>query len=253
MNNGKYIEAILAFEALVGYRDSSEKLIEVKDILYDEALSLMNSGKYTEAIAAFEELNGYKSCEELITESTYYLNLKYTLNGNTYIISGFDSNATDRSIVKIPSIYNDKHVTSIGDSAFSNYKSLTSITIPDSVTSIANYAFYGCSSLTSIIIPDSVTSIGDFAFINCKKLTSIMIPDSVTSIANYAFYGCSSLTSIIIPDSVTSIANYAFYECSSLETVYFTGTEEEWSKINIRSSNGYLKNANIIYNYVPEE
>ena len=88
--------------------------------------------------------------------------------------------------------------------------------IPDSVTSIGECAFLECNSLTSIIIPDSVTSIGVCAFAQCNSLTSINIPDSVTTIANHAFYNCKSLKSIKIPDSVTSIGDCAFEECDSL-------------------------------------
>ena len=110
-------------------------------------------------------------------------------------------------------------VTSIGNSAFNECISLTSITIPDSVTSIGTYAFSGCRSLTSITIPDSVTSIGASAFNSCSGLTSITIPDSVTSIGNFAFSYCISLTSITIPDSVTSIGSYAFYNCKNLTTI----------------------------------
>ena len=62
--------------------------------------------------------------------------------------------------------------------------------IPDSVTSIGECAFLECNSLTSIIIPDSVTSIGVCAFAQCNSLTSINIPDSVTTIANHAFDNC---------------------------------------------------------------
>ena len=50
-------------------------------------------------------------------------------------------------------------VTSIGDNAFCECFSLTSITIPNSVTSIGRDAFYGCSGLTSVTIGNSVTSI----------------------------------------------------------------------------------------------
>ena len=82
--------------------------------------------------------------------------------------------------------------------------------ISNSVTSIGDYAFADCSSLTSITIPNSITSIGYSAFSSCRSLTSLTIPNSVTSIGDYAFYNCSSLTSIAIPNSVTSIGNYAF-------------------------------------------
>ena len=67
-------------------------------------------------------------------------------------------------------------------------------TIPDIVTNIGDCAFSDCSSITSIVIPNSVTSIGESAFSSCSSLASIMIPDSVTSIGERAFFGCHSLT-----------------------------------------------------------
>ena len=94
-----------------------------------------------------------------------------------------------------------------------------SFVIPDSVTSIGNNAFYNCDSLTSVEIPDSVTSIGNNAFYSCDSLTSVEIPDSVTSIGDGAFAYCASLTSIVIPNSVTSIGNSAFYRSYNL-TIY---------------------------------
>ena len=148
-------------------------------------------------------------------------------------------------------------VTSIGESAFANCKSLTSISIPNSVTSIGDCAFYFSSltsievnannqnyasidgvlynkdvttliccpgGKTSITIPNSVTSIGSSAFSSCKALTSITIPNSVTSIGDYAFYYCSSLTSITIPDSVTSIEHFAFSFCKSLTSIIISNS-----------------------------
>ncbi|MCQ2198955.1 MAG: leucine-rich repeat domain-containing protein [Paludibacteraceae bacterium] len=90
--------------------------------------------------------------------------------------------------------------------------------IPNSVTEIGNYAFWNCTSLTSIDIPESVTEIGERAFAYCENLTSIEIPNSVTTIGRDAFAGCKSLTSIEIPNSVTEIGNYAFWNCSKLKT-----------------------------------
>ena len=146
-------------------------------------------------------------------------------------------------------------VISIGDSAFENCTSLTSVTIPDSVTSIGRYTFENCTSLTSVTIPDSVTSIGSGAFSNCTSLTSIevsgnnksyssadgvlfnkdktelitypagktdseyVIPNSVTSIGYSAFENCTSLTSVTIPNDVTSIGYGVFQGCTSLTSV----------------------------------
>ena len=110
-------------------------------------------------------------------------------------------------------------VTSIGESAFADCDSLTSISIPDSVTSIGDSAFYSCNSLASVDIPDSVTSIGDSAFEFCDSLTSINLPNSVTSIGDSAFSNCASLPSVTIPDSVTSVGYNAFAYCDSLISV----------------------------------
>ena len=92
--------------------------------------------------------------------------------------------------------------------------------IPDGVTEIGNYAFSNCKSLTSITIPDSVTSIGYNAFSFCASLTSVTIGNGVTEIGDSAFYGCTSLTSVTIPDSVTKIRGVAFFDCTSLTEVY---------------------------------
>ena len=125
----------------------------------------------------------------------------------------------DTKTVKIPSTVTrggvKYTVTSIGEEAFSDCSSLSSINIPSSVKSIGESAFACCESLTSINIPSSVKSIGDCAFARCESLTSINIPSSVKSIGYCAFNWCS-LTSINIPSSVTSIENGAFSGCDNL-------------------------------------
>ena len=167
-------------------------------------------------------------------------------------------------------------MTSIGKSAF-DYSGLTSITIPNSVTSIGEFAFSNCTSLTSITvekgnskydsrdncnaiietntnkliagcknttISNSVTSIGNYAFYGCSGLTSITIPNSVTSIGESAFKSCSSLTSITIPNSVTSIGERAFSYCSGLTSITFNGsTPPEFGEYVFK----YVKNSIPVY------
>ena len=120
-------------------------------------------------------------------------NIKYEIKDGTVTITGCDIKASGELI--IPAIIEGKTVTSIGNEAFRDCKSLTSITIGNGVTSIGGNAFLFCS-LTSITIPDSVTSIEGGAFLGCTSLTSITIPDSVTSIGRKAFYACTSLTAV---------------------------------------------------------
>ena len=92
-------------------------------------------------------------------------------------------------------------------------QNIKSYVIHSSVTSIGDSAFKDCGSLSTIVIPSSVTSIGDGAFFCCRSLSEIVIPSSVTSIGDHAFYDCRSLSEIVIPSSVTSIGDSAFHKC----------------------------------------
>ena len=81
-NAGQYEEAIGAFEALNGYKDSATQIeacqTAIKDREYDAAVALYNAGQYEKAIAAFEALNGYKDsaaqiemCQTAIKDQKY--------------------------------------------------------------------------------------------------------------------------------------------------------------------------------------
>ena len=145
-------------------------------------------------------------------------------NGNTIYDSRENCNAiieteTNTLIAGCKNTVIPNSITSIGESAFSNCKGLTSITIPNSVTSIGNNAFFKCEGLTSVTIGNGVTTIANGAFCACEGLTSITIPNSVITIGDYAFFGCTGLTSVTIPNSVTSIGEGAFNNCTGLTSV----------------------------------
>ena len=112
----------------------------------------------------------------------------------------------------------EEGITSIGDYAFANCTSLTSIEIPEGVTSIGICAFGGCTSLTSIEIPDSVINIKNYAFYFCASLENIEIPENVNSIGASAFEGCTSLTNITIPENLTNI-EYDVFEGARITNI----------------------------------
>ena len=111
------------------------------------------------------------------------------------------------------------NVTSIGEAAFYDCSSLTSVTMPNSITSIGSRAFWGCSGLISVTMPNSILSIGEAAFYDCSSLSSVTIPNKVTSIGDHTFFGCTNLSNVTIPNSVTSIGNRVFENCNSLPVV----------------------------------
>ena len=86
----------------------------------------------------------------------------------------------------------------------------TSVTIPSGVTSIGDRAFIDCKTLRSVTIPSTVKSLGYAAFSHCSGLSSITIPSSVTWIGDSAFDGCGGLISVEIPASVTWIGEGNF-------------------------------------------
>jgi hypothetical protein len=146
-------------------------------------------------------------------------------------------------------------VTSIGDYAFSDCVSLTTVTIPPKVTSIGIYAFGFCNKLKAIevdsnntafasengilfnkakttliqypsgksnvsyIVPNSVTTIGTSAF-RISRLVYVTIPNSVTTINDFALSACRSLASATIGNSVTSIGYGVFCESTALKHIY---------------------------------
>ena len=178
------------------------------------------------------------------------------VNGFTYNVSNKEATITaynDKSVTSltIPGKIGGYKVTAIGNSAFSNYSNLSSVSIPDSVITIGNDAFYNTpwynnqpdglvyagrvaykykgtmDTDTVITLKDNTTSITGRTFYECTGLKQIKINDSLQSIGNEAFYHCTSLTSIIIPGSVVSISSSSFSSCSSLDSVVISeGTTE---------------------------
>ena len=142
----------------------------------------------------------------------------FTVDGST--ITGLTEYGKTLTELEIPSEIDGVAITTIGETAFQDCTSFTSIIIPDTVTIIDYHAFYQCVSLQSVEIPSSVTKIGAWAFDGCTNLQTVTFAErsQLTIIGNYAFRG-TSITEITLPIGVTSIGMDVFSNCALLEKV----------------------------------
>ena len=156
------------------------------------------------------------------------------------------------STVILPSTISSWPVTKIGEDAFQDNTTITSVTIPASVTEIGSNAFADCTNLTSVnyagdwsnltiqsgnpAVQDAANEqLFDFAFTPDNTAVIVIryrykgtaadvtIPSRykgkpVTAIEHAAFHD-SAVTSVTIPDSVTSIHDNAFGFCSQLTNI----------------------------------
>ena len=174
----------------------------------------------------------------------------FTFDATTGTIKKYNGNDT---VVVIPPTISSWPVTKIGEDAFQDNTTITSVTIPDSVTEIGANAFAGCTNLTSVTyggdwsnltiqsgnpaVQDAANApLFDFEFIppdntavivtNYKyngAAADVTIPSRyqgkpVTTIGHAAFFN-SAVTSVTIPDSVTSISDEAFINCPKLTNI----------------------------------
>jgi hypothetical protein len=108
----------------------------------------------------------------------------YTLANGMITITGYSGSG---GALVIPSSIGGMTVSGIGDAAFHNRGSLTSVTIPNSVTNIGASAFQSCTSLTRVTIPGSVTHLGDWALGNCSNLRSAIFMGNAPSMGTSVF------------------------------------------------------------------
>ena len=132
--------------------------------------------------------------------------------------------------------------------AFDGCSSLKKIILADTVTTLTYVSFQNCQHLQEIFLPDSITEIHNKAFNRCFELTFINIPDKVTIIHPETFASCKKLKSILIGSGVETIYFDAFTGCESLDTIYYSGTSDEWDEISISySGNSKLISATRYY------
>ena len=183
----------------------------------------------------------------------------FITNGLYYNILSDDDNTVEvfgayKSEVVIPAnvTYNGVtySVTAIGDFAF-NYSGLTSITIPNSVTTIGQKAFYNCTSLTSIasFIPaDKLFAPESDAFYNITTSCTLYVPAEAKE-TYAATDGWNEFENIVeLEGQCGDNAYWAFDEETGILTILgegamydFEGEEASWYVYKDNISNVIIK------------
>ena len=159
-------------------------------------------------------------------ESQSYRRLDdFTFSGNA--ITGYTGNATE---LTLPSYYETVDVNS------QNY-TIEKDTGTE-ITEIGEFAFQDCTSLSSIVIPSEIAEIGMGAFYNCTNLQTVDLGDnSHLQIIDEGVFASTGLINISIPSSVTEIGGSAFSNCTNLTDIYYQGTLDQWLDISVDTPN----------------
>lgn len=217
----------------------------LETVFYDGSLEQWNH------ITANNDVLGY-SCPSLVTDdyTAQFILVKNDLPDHYPKTVTITKYTGKESTVILPSTINSWDVTKIGEDAFQDNTTITSVTIPANVTEIGSNAFAGCTNLTSVhyagdwsnltiqsgnpAVEDAANAqLFDFAFtpdntaviVRYKGTAAdVTIPSRykgkpVTMIDHAAFHNNSAVTSVTIPDSVTAIHDRAFANCSHLTNI----------------------------------
>ena len=202
---------------------SSDTVYLAADAFPGAFANLAISANAGSTAAAHAAQNGYAftqlSATSTVASGVYGGNIVWSVDSNgQLVISGSGAMADPLVISALP---------------WYPYKdSVKTVVIQSGVTSIGEYAFYEFTSLTSVSIPTTVASIGAYAFARCSALTSVQIPAGVTTIGTYAFAYANKLMSVTIPATVTSIGYRAFAECRTLRSISVDAANTAYTSSN---------------------
>ncbi len=124
------------------------------------------------------------------------------------------------------------------------YKTIETITFPDSLVAIGGGAFYECNNLSYMNIPGHVCTVGGGAFKYCNNMSVVILQEGVEVIGNEAFAECggyhdyydettgnwiwyNGLEHVSLPGSLKTVADAAFGD-THVAHLSFVGSKAEY-------------------------
>lgn len=174
---------------------------------------------------AYNAFSGFKNIQEIKFQPNCAIN---SIGANCFsdcsalqtislpaTIQTINENAFANTGLKTITIGLLSNLKTIGNNAFKNTK-IQSIVLPQNLTSIGEYAFSDCTSLSSISSGKNLQQAGDFCF-NNTAITNLKLT-GLTQITPNTFAGMSNLTKLNISEtSITTIPAHAFENSSLTE------------------------------------
>lgn len=175
--------------------------------------------------------------------------LSFSIENGRAIFTGisrdFTASLTDLEIpATVTSDGRDYNVTDLAANCCDNNTILRSVKLGENVRNVGDYAFRNCTSLTSITFNDGLETIGEDGFYKAA-LQSLDLPLTLNSIGDLAFYGCP-VTTVEIPAGLTKLGVGVFATCRSI-----TEFKVAEGNVNFAATDGVLFDADktILYAY----
>ena len=191
---------------------------------------------------SYETYDPFEHCSIPVIEVTdntinYIENERYSyfmIDDKCFNFKWLDKNVTSLNL----NYFEISNILSLGNSAFSNCKMLSSIVLCDSIITTGYGVFSGCSALKDITLSNNLTCLKSGFFSECTSLEFVELPKECSIINGGNFSGCTSLKTLIM-SSNSYIVDSSFINCPSLKEIYLIGS----------NNSVYFENSSSIENF----
>ena len=228
--------------------NGSPYFFDVKEITQDTTLdALWIAADLLFALDPVEGGIGIKEIKQQLSLDT--LVIPSVVNGKTVV------SILDEGCLMVHDGYADlivipDTVTSVGKKAFKGI-TVTKLDFTGAISSLGESAFENCETLTSIKLGTGMEAIPFRCFNNCKALKTIDLPEGIKTIQENAFEDCSAMLTVVLPSTITAIENSAF-DGASIKTIFFKGSEAQFDAVDIADGNDCMLDAKV-YFYAAEK